>query len=547
MFRLLGFGLVMALCLTSQGVAGGEVEARVIGGTEIEQGNKWPWMAAVNYVPGPESTRKSLICGGTLIAPRWVLTAAHCVINSQGQRTLPDNLLVVVGSAHRDGSGGEHLRVSAVRTHPNYNRDGLHNDIALLQLASPATVAPVNVAGAAQLDYLGAVGRSALFTALGWGRTRANDPASGARLLHEVSLGYVPGKQCRSTWRSVTGSQICAGGAGAVDTCTGDSGGPLVLEHDGTQWLVGITSYGAQECGSPGVPGVYTSAASFSGWMEQTATGQLVDLASSSRSDNTSGSRFTTRVVTSAISNESALTQASAVGWRLRSDAPVSVRSLDGLTCTQRGGITDCRSQTVLSVGQQANPRRFEISYSGQTDADVELEVTPIASQHNYRQRANDVIGLRFSEKPDLSLHLLREVLADRRARVTVQLANDAPHVAAEGAQLRVFLPGGTRIANLEAAGCVNGVPVVCDLGTLRPEEARDLPLDIEVGSGEGELRFELAARNGSYPLSDAERSMPASGLLASARSGGGGGGGSLGWLALPALALLRLLRQRRH
>jgi len=249
-------------------------------------------------------------------------------------------------------------------------------------------------------------------------------------------------------------------------------------------------------------------------------------------------------VVTSAISNQSALTQASAVGWRLRSDAPVSVRSLDGLTCTQRGAITDCRSQTVLSVGQQASPRRFEISYTGQADADVELEVIPIASQHNYRQRANDVIGLRFSEKPDLSLHLLREVLADRRARVTVQLANDAPHVAAEDTQLRVFLPGGTHIANLDAAGCVNGVPVVCNLGTLRPEEARNLPLEIEVGDGGGELRFELAARNGSYPQSDAERSMPVSGLLASARSGGGGGGGSLGWLMLPALALLRLVRR---
>lgn len=315
------------------------------------------------------------------MASRWVLTAAHCVVNDDGQQTRPEHLLVVVGSAHRDGAGGEYLRVAGVHPHPQYQRQGLRNDIALLQLASDAKAAPLPVGGREQQHHLAQAGQGVTLTALGWGRARADDPHSGAQLLQALQLGHVPGRQCRSIWHLLDGTQLCAGGAERQDTCTGDSGGPLVLHHQGRPWLMGITSYGARECGTAGVPGVYTAAGSFTGWMQQTARHVALTLADSRPVPAVPGHNGTYSAAHSVTSttahnmtlgtapstapntapppiNPADTLQTASLGWEPRSDRPEASQRPAARECTREGNLTRCQSRSLRLTTPSVEPWR---------------------------------------------------------------------------------------------------------------------------------------------------------------------------------------------
>ncbi|EDN66665.1 transmembrane protease serine 2 [Beggiatoa sp. PS] len=215
---------------------------RIIGGEDASK-LSWPWIVSLEF-KGADSD-----CGGSLIHPYWVLTAAHCVegfeqpkcLNGFGQvppHLTGDDLFVVVGLHKQSGINkeGERLEVSRVIQHPLWNpcNPSWHYDLALLQLKEPSTQPLLSLASPNST----AMEPDTMATAIGWGLTNAADNDSVSDILQQVDLPIVSNETCQTAYTTEDGNkeyalldnQLCAGfKEGKQDTCTGDSGGPLVV------------------------------------------------------------------------------------------------------------------------------------------------------------------------------------------------------------------------------------------------------------------------------------------------------------------------------
>jgi secreted trypsin-like serine protease len=244
MRRFVGLGLaVLACALPAQAHA-------VVGGTNVPDGTAPYAVALLSGGSGQGEEWERAFCGGSLIGPRTVLTAAHCAAQIG-----PHGAEVLVGRTNLlDRQAGHSVRVAAVTIHTGFDRATFRDDVALLSLAAPVTQAPIALVAPGQ-EALWAPGATA--AVLGWGHLTEHQSSQTA-WLQAGSVPLVGDDACRASqgWRFDAGTQVCAGPPnGAVDACQGDSGGPLVVSDGARLVQVGIVSSG-RGCGRS--PGVYT-------------------------------------------------------------------------------------------------------------------------------------------------------------------------------------------------------------------------------------------------------------------------------------------------
>ncbi|XP_047493192.1 trypsin-1-like [Penaeus chinensis] len=236
---------------------------RIVGGVETEV-NEYPWMVSLRYSDSMEH-----ICGASVLAGGWVLTAAHCT-----EFLSASDLVVVVGDhdvTANDETSAQAFNVAQIVNHPMYDDDTLDNDVALLRLASQIQFPEDNTVGRVCLPEAGQTYDSVTATVSGWG-TVAEDGADSPVLL-EVSVPTLSNAECNVfLGGEVTANMLCAGvPEGGRDSCQGDSGGPLVTEEGGEVKQIGVVSWGFG-CGQPNSPGVYARVTSYLSWISSYVT-----------------------------------------------------------------------------------------------------------------------------------------------------------------------------------------------------------------------------------------------------------------------------------
>ncbi|XP_073240968.1 transmembrane protease serine 9-like [Porites lutea] len=231
-------------------VCGKGPDSRIVGGTAAKHGD-YPWQALLQTA---KTSRQ--FCGGTLVHPEWVVTAAHCVEGSKSR-----DIIVRMGAHNRveskpPNAKEQRFKLLKIIKHPSYHKPiDMSHDIALLKLERPAILdSYTNLACLPSSDPV--VGDSCVIT--GWGTL-----ASGGSQPDKLQVATVPvvrQSTCEKAYKQygIHASMICAGlTEGGVDSCQGDSGGPMVCKDaSGLYSLHGVTSWGVG-CADKGKYGVY--------------------------------------------------------------------------------------------------------------------------------------------------------------------------------------------------------------------------------------------------------------------------------------------------
>ncbi|MGM1065282.1 S1 family peptidase [Saccharothrix sp. Mg75] len=226
------------------------VDGRVVGGERVSIEEN-PWVVYLTDSSGFQ------FCGGTLVAPTKVVTAAHC---TAGRTTR--NTRVVVGREDKNGDEGVVVRLAERPwVHPDYATADQGDDIAVLTLRDAVEQEPLPLAGPGDSALYAEGSRARVF---GWGRTSEQGPVS--RYLLAATVPVMSDEDCSAAYFQYDPAEMtCAGfPEGGVDTCQGDSGGPMVAGGK----LIGVTSWG-EGCAREGKPGIYTRVSTYRAVLEE--------------------------------------------------------------------------------------------------------------------------------------------------------------------------------------------------------------------------------------------------------------------------------------
>jgi trypsin len=243
---------------------------RIVGGSTTSIANH-PWQAALVLDEAfGTNDFQGQFCGASLITPRIVLTAAHCIVGADPEDDSnldPDDVNVVLGRTQLTAGGGQEKDVASngIYFHGNYNPATDANDVGYIVMATlafeNAQVRQISLAGSSEQELWKPGARTVVS---GWGDIREGGPSSNT--LKAAVVPVISPATCADP--SIIGDDyipsvmLCAGFLeGGTDSCQGDSGGPLTTPvgsrgASGPRRLVGVVSFGFG-CAQPTSPGVY--------------------------------------------------------------------------------------------------------------------------------------------------------------------------------------------------------------------------------------------------------------------------------------------------
>jgi len=251
---------------------------RIVGGRDA---TNIPWIVPMVFArQSGFSAISGLYCAGSIIHEKWVVTAAHCVDNSD-----PSEWYVLGGVTDlSDVTDAQERKLISIHVHEEYDDWMLTNDIALLELESPFCldddVAVIEVATANHSHGVGLEYNVAGWGALHWDPDDWGTEDFPDKLQVLDDFPHYDYDECiqrfideydyitEDSWiyDIVEDVWICAGGYVGEDSCVGDSGGPLWTDVDSNPVLYGIVSWGF-DCGTD-LPGVYVKISAYQEWIE---------------------------------------------------------------------------------------------------------------------------------------------------------------------------------------------------------------------------------------------------------------------------------------